>query len=996
MANHYFIGLGGAGGNILRELRKGMHLRQNEVLACGENLRTEFFYVDSNHNDLNKPWKVMGHPVHLDESRKLLIRDGNLKAVLGDLGKHPAIKPWIGTDTEVLRMIQGDDGTPGAQQRRRFGRFLFAIHIPKFVPTIKRQMDAMISDGARGECTFHLFATLCGGTGSGGLIDAALQIRKLYPDSANYKICVYTLITNDGDNGKDSGDFYPNQYAALKDVNALMLGNLKIHDLSSARGELFDFTKIDRVIHNTILVSNWNDLNIRLSLEQQEKLLAEWVLKTVLAGSAQELDAHFTKALINEDFAPIHPGEPARYRERSFRFSSVGIYRWSVPEQQIREYLSNSAAISVVDQLTWNHWSNGRSFTNSESAASSQTFYNANPLVNFGISIDSISTSGTQGLPVFKIEWANKLRKGVLAQAENAPNPLAVLEEGADRYFKREFRDTGVNAYFQALGNAIDRTAKELVGNIETKLREGWQAGKIGIYDCKQILEMLDADLSTLLDRVNTDSPSYRNESSKADEILSLRRSEWNKVGVISAFFGKKKKMINAHLETLITKYHADTQVASLDFCGRVLTKIRMDVGTLRGICSQLHSNMDMLRASLVSEVSILDDAMQNSDFLGYSEINRNELEEYRKMIIGDKATIEGIAATCRNIGAEDINDFYELATKGYDLICSRLERESEQTTTQKAMDISRDPRSGLAAIIGKNLLERLYQRFGQSAENLSIEMKKFVESAIVSLKLDNAAPQASALAGQELPAMPRRIILIQMPKVPASAAPSEREQFSTFVVNLKKALEGAIPGDYPVYFADSTNPSEMTVIAQTYFMPARFSVATSALKAIYDKKTLGQDDVSKNSAYFCHLSPDWIKNPDLFPEHGTKLRNSAITYYSIAEKLHLIEIGEDKDIYLRVTDESGVPKPDRIADNDAALQRFSDVELNELREKLIVEISKQTSRDLQSVLDAEKSNLALFLEKECSNRVSSPNYIARQSNYDEIAAAIKAITPAN
>lgn len=997
MPNHYFIGLGGTGGTILRELCKGMHLRKNEVKECGDKLRTEFLYVDSNHEDLNKPWKVLGHNVSLDQTQKILIRDGNLKAVLNDLGKFPNIQPWIGNDAEVLSMIQGDDGTPGAQQRRRFGRFLFAMHLAdEFIPTIKRQMDKMISDGAKGECTFHLFATLCGGTGSGALVDAALQIRKLFKDSKNYKICIYALITSDGDNGKDAGNFYPNQYSALKDINALMLGRLNVHDIAHPRGSKFDLKQFDRIIHNTILASNWNDVNIKLSLEQQERMLAEWVLQVVLAGSSQPLHTDFTKALVNEDFAPEHPGEPARNRERSFRFSSVGIYRWSVPEQQIREYLASAAAIVVVDQLTWNHWADGRSFTNSEFATNSKTFYSANPLGAFGISIDSICTSGSSGLPVFRVEWANKLRMGVLVQAENAPHPLASLEEGADRIFKREFRDTGVNAYFQALGNTIERTAKELVGSIERKLRESWQAGKIGIYDCKQILELLDADLSTLLDQVNTDLPDYRTKSNQADVILAQRRSEWNKIGVLSAFFGKRKKLLNSHLETLILKYHSDTQVAALNYCGRVLSRIKIEISELRGILNHTHGKFDELRRSLVTEVTALDSAMQGSDFLGYSEININELEEYRKKILADKGAIEQIAASCRNIGAEDIADFYELATNGFERICNRLESECEQATTMKAMDISRDARSGLTAIIGKNLLERLYQRFGQSEENLKAEMDKFVQNAIIALKLDGAAPQPSKLAGQDLPLMPRRIILIQLPRMPESASPNEREQFSEFVTRLKKCLEGAISAKHPIHFGESTNSSEMTVIAQTYFMPARFSETVNGLKLIYDRKTQGKDDVSKNCAYFCHISPDWKTNPDLFPEHGIALRNSVMTYYNIAEKLNLIETGEDKDIYLRVTEPNGVPKPDRIADNEVALHRFSDIELSELREKLIIEISKQPDKIRQSVLDDEKIALAKFLETECANRVSSPKYIARQSNYDEIVAAIKAITPVN
>jgi hypothetical protein len=148
---------------------------------------------------MEKSWRILGQPVHLSTPQKLLIRNGNLKAVLEDLGKFPAIKPWLGEEREIRSLIAGESGTPGAQQRRRFGRFLFANNVvDKFVPTIQERMKFMITDGAKGECTFHIFATLGGGTGSGTLVDVAVQLRKHFPKASDYKICVYVLVTSDG------------------------------------------------------------------------------------------------------------------------------------------------------------------------------------------------------------------------------------------------------------------------------------------------------------------------------------------------------------------------------------------------------------------------------------------------------------------------------------------------------------------------------------------------------------------------------------------------------------------------------------------------------------------------------------------------------------------------------------------------------------------------------------------------------------------------------
>jgi hypothetical protein len=999
MPNHYFIGLGGTGGNILCALKKGMHLRQSEIKVLGDDFRSEFLYVDSNTEELNgtdNKWRVLGQPVELNERQKLLIRDGDLQEVLSDLGRRPNLKPWLGKETEINALLAGQGGVPGAQQRRRFGRFLFANHASTFCEKIQRGMANMRENGGLEGCTFHLFATLGGGTGSGSIVDAIIQIRNLFPDQNSFKICAYTLIAGDGCDHIDQkgGYFYANQYAALKDINGILLKRIRLHDVSHPKGDWFNSARCGQMLHHCVLVSNRNSVQRNLSKDEQERMVAEWVLQIVIAQGSKNLDKDFTKALTGEDIAPQHPGEPKSLPSRSYRFASLGIFRWSVPEEQIRGYLSNCAAIGVIDQLTWNHWNDAKGFTNAAMAANAQQFFDTNPLASFGITTDSIAANGASGLPAFRVEWANKLRKGVMQQAANAPDPIGTLEEGAERFYKREFRDTGVAAYFQTLANQVDRTAKELVLRIERKLRESWQAGQIGIYDCKKILEMLDANLSNLLDQTASDIPEFRKQSKLADELLSQRRHEWNKVGWLSEKLGKKDKLLKAHLETLVTKYHADTQNEALNYCRSVLAKIREELNTLQGVFSRLHEMLDTLHARLDSEVSSLDSSIKGGDLLGFSEVNRTDLETYNRRILADKPGMDQVATACRNLQSVDINDFYELCLKGSDLISGRIERECDHFTSQKANDIARDTHAGLAAIIGKNLLERLHQRFGDSQEALKTEVHKFVDSAVEALMLSSIQTPPDFLIGERMPKMPARILLVQMPKMPDLSSSSERERMLEFVETLKNTIKGRA-GAIDVIFSESPSASEMTIISQSYWMAARFADCVGRIKERYIEKTTGEGDSARVARYLCHLSDDWISTPDLYPEQGDALHKSIKAHLAIAKRLHLIEITDDEKLLLRFTDEEGVDCGAPIADSEKDLYSLTDLALGEIRAKIQSELSKRSIAELDSILTQEKNDLKAVLDQN-GNKISAPSYITKKAQYDEIATALKGITPAN
>ena len=80
MANHLFIGLGGTGGKVLRELRKRVYEEFKSNAPTRGEAHIDYIYVDSSDDDLNDRtgWKVLGKSVHLADTQKVSIHGINL------------------------------------------------------------------------------------------------------------------------------------------------------------------------------------------------------------------------------------------------------------------------------------------------------------------------------------------------------------------------------------------------------------------------------------------------------------------------------------------------------------------------------------------------------------------------------------------------------------------------------------------------------------------------------------------------------------------------------------------------------------------------------------------------------------------------------------------------------------------------------------------------------------------------------------------------------
>ena len=361
--NHIIIGLGGTGGNIILAFRKILWVEHRNPQVeprtwDAENKRWSqpvanlgYLYVDSNDKELNQSdglWQWLGQSLALNKAEKLLIRDANMEAALNNLKQNPGISGWIG-DPDILRpMIQNSRGSQGANQIRRFGRYLFAQSAKRFADRINESVRT-VTEASTAELTFHICCTLGCGTGSGSVVDTISQIRKLYPDGATHRIFLYCLV-NDQHVADSVGFFYANQFAALTELNALRIGAWRPHDVLAFTEKRLESLRDN--FQSCFLISSINERGEVASKEEQQDMIAAYIYqKTVALHGITPPSLH--KAESFEDLKALD----AILKDRCTTFGTFGIKRFRIPEEEIREKLSYSFTTQAVSQSLFNNWS---------------------------------------------------------------------------------------------------------------------------------------------------------------------------------------------------------------------------------------------------------------------------------------------------------------------------------------------------------------------------------------------------------------------------------------------------------------------------------------------------------------------------------------------------------------------------------------------------------------------------------------------------------------
>jgi len=916
MTNHLIIGLGGTGGRIVREFRKNV-FRAFKNVDCRPSedanpvVYIDYLYVDSNDNDLNgqqEKWKVLGESVALPAASKLRLDNANLNAVLDNLAGYPGIAPWLGDANTIRHMVANTSGVSGANQIRRFGRFLFASlqQENRFTDRIGQLVNALEVRSHSAQTEFHVCCTLACGTGSGSLIDAITQIRRLHPDSNTHPIYVYVLITDKPAISANKGNFYANQYAALLELNALRLGIFKPHDLEAIHPTRLAVNDNFQV---AFLISDKNEGNVPLKVEQQENLVADFLYQKIVV-LRNNLPDTIKKTHTFEDVA-MYPCEPAGpLKKRSYFFGSFGIKRYAIPEEEIREKLLYTFSRQAVRQLQYNKWSDATGFLsdtafNFDASSFVEKADNLQKwcLTDNHLLLEEDFMQGAAQSSNMKDWWHSNIEAGKdTVKSSYGKNDWLNQLDNYAKGRNQLYRTVGVDSFYD--GKAKNKTdyARIITSKIEKDLFGYVFSGNYGI-------EHISKMLAALIEKVEKDSTRFSScliegkegvtqceENAKIeDDKLKRYRENFNKIGLID--LGKSTAILNDYATALKNKYYWETRKKALGFGKELLvelkqslTTLKSHVDTFRVYLSEASRDLDAQIEQRVKDTEAINFNDTLVPLMDATSVNQTIFELER-----NQDTRTSYAHAIRNEILNKLGEDKSFAklvqkmdkTQLFDL----LSQESNKYSSQAHQLLLHNAAEPIKPILGISIIEKLYAQYGGMTEQLRQIITNLMTSAVSYLQFENAAIQPNqALNDAHAPNSPQGSITVFLPKL--IAAP----HLTTFRQALVSAFHAAIAGTVDI--VDTTNNfNEITIVSTRYWFPLRLIRAisnnTQSLSVYYKNKMNVPDKKSVIQQIFLEDHQDL---PDLLLLADGAARQQALPYILIADGLGIIELLADPD----------------------------------------------------------------------------------------------------
>ena len=852
MQNHLFIGLGGFGGKTLAEIRKYAHLEKDRLKEDPHNApNVDYLYVDSSPDVYNDSalWRVLGENVSLTPADRIFIRDGNITDVVNQIDQLPHFAKWTG-DSESLRgRLEGQGGSDGANQRRRFGRFLFSSNA---IPFLTKVRDKITNLGEHNECSIHIFATFAGGTGSGSLIDAITIIRNHFTDESNFPIFVYGYVTSRDEEDSDIGGFFfANQYAVLRDLNALMLGKYRPQLLSENQERPIPDRKYINLVS---LITPNNRANVKFPPSAQVKATGQWVYQRVLASAAGQIPTACLKAFTGEDvlsgsdaYEKNRQGEPVR----SNRFGTLGIKRWRIPEEEIQEAFMLDYLDQVFNQAIHNRWDHKRGYIadHSDSPVGPDAILDAIDLN----SPEAWSLSNEEGYRTFQQDWEAESR--AVAFADNLNDSINRLASHLQEHAHGKFRDAGVGPYFQACQAGVGQDATKALRNLNDWIDDQWKAGKIGINQLAETLQQLIATLEARDKQFTNDSEL---ETTLPSQVIDRWSNRAAKIGWLAKLFGAETKMFKRFSRDIANSYIALTRKEAFSYAAKLAEHIQSNVEQLGGSLRQTRLKLErVLEGIKDSREPLLDHhAMErDNDEIVFDPDHYNQ---FWATMRGDRTNLDNLARECRARLLED-QTFSRLETlhgRSVEDIQSSLESEvGPFMQIGHANAAESNPTLAGIKLLGRKILDLFVNSENQNLRN---KVESFVESSVSLAKRKSAERQPKVLDPDfGTKQLPKEALLIFYPTSGGNKEANE---------NLETLFRSSMDTGRP-YFINAGDPADLRCFSMDVAMPARMLEVVHELKPHYLEKI-----ESSNGIYFCHLDFDAQSDeshPDLLAPTG-------------------------------------------------------------------------------------------------------------------------------
>lgn len=883
--NNFVIGLGGTGGLSVAAFRRAVSLRRKEMqtLKTNHQVQFEYLYIDSNAADLNTAigkndtWTVANESVALAPNQIIDISAGNVS--LRDLGSIENIRHWIGNQEDLKNGIQ-DPSIVGAGQRRRYGRVLFALNAANVYNTIHSAIQRMVQNNTTLQThglTFHIFATLGGGTGSGSIVDMVTLIHHICATNgwdAHLSINLYLYVGGPGAAGA-AGYFHGNEYAALRDINALMAGRYHPYLAGVPVPPLDPYYHRSNVVMGVYLSSDMAELSVPLSAQVDNMAnscldMVSFVLCGIIPASV--MMRHVT----GEDLLAIMPGELRRERdgimvndsadvskgelpERSYYFKSVSSKHLRHPADEIASVLKSQFALQVYGRWLKGHTGN-RSIPKTYQA-NREIFDWAEVALGCQPYKEMLESYAKQMLEPFTRKAHTKATHGA-QYSEDLLSDLTASVKATVAKISDEMAEHTANSEAGRVDPACS-TAQAAAEYVHAQLCQlmnqlrawGTKKNAWGIEQLKHFVDTLQTDLR---DFQMQDVACPRSCGNMED-----REQQWKKAGVIPTLFGMR---LNQMLENHYRESYAVVNRALEWYCTEMN---RIMVKSLLPLVNSVSQHLSQLIASLLKTQEL--EGKHLVDTLAKLEAANDHVSLY----VYDSNLLTVHRNHIKNVTEAEIGPFMNvLDKKWHDAFAQGIVPYKSTEFATLIGTIETKGADGAAPEDLWTISRHIHNTYAQANPNTASPV--LLDSIYLALAsyTKNAAEMGVQLVQNSLPvqltitAGPGLTVDTRVsPRIgkaygtsPAVTVedPAQNEMSNQAATELSRAVERTIQGGMSLEIYPQEDPYEARLLYLLTWMPARFLTITKHLSDIawnhYSGRIRG---AAASYSYFTSLDPE-------------------------------------------------------------------------------------------------------------------------------------------
>ena len=890
--NHILVGLGGTGGKILRDFKKRM-FEEFPKEEERSKLPVSLLYVDSSDEMMPQngksrdDFRVMGKDASFTQAEFLYIKSVDVNEILEHIDNYQSLKGIVKDATAVKRAI-GDLGH-AAGQKRRAGRLLFAANIQGYINALKRAFARCVENsGNENELFIHIFAGLAGGTGSGSIIDAIVQTRKIYPEA---NISVYAMVPEMHlpQPDMDQGRYYPNGYAALRELNALQVGRFRPYDITgNGPSDAFEYNpKANGVANGITLYSNVNENGISLnSLVELPKEIADYVYARVfLINSTEEINEQILRGYNYENMDGFEfefdelatvTGNIQIPLARTKKIVSFGLKRVIYPELRILRHISYTIGERVLWQLKYNNWRDNQGYVDEVRQKDYRKAYITDEYMSrWKMDLkhltleEKVLTADEEEQTSFNEYWHDKAI-GYAEEAKSASCPLNELDNIMNEFFRNHFREEGVESYFNGKQRVLARMGTEIRGIIERDLFQLLKQGDVSIVELREVSRVLLEHIAEVRQDLETRSKEEQINYEAIDNARVANVDEWSHLNILEKMVGKGAQRYADHQNILTDYYTSKTMLVALGFAKMLASTLQQELTSLNHEISAFEDKMN--GAIEKTEKQIFEQRKKNKgleDTRGaIIEVSEEEkMQNFETTLAADKTDMPSIAQQMRErIFDEEFKNF-GILTYNFtnDKLISIIETELAEVVERlhdQRMEINKK-------VLGLNILSQLRQKL-----NSDEEIKKFAQDVIdksgIFLKRNqneinkNVPNNEQPTEEMRMASINKRVILVSVPN------PGKGGNMKDFSDKLERAFKASIRQESSIttisFNTSSPRENELSIITINYCYPMRCAEWLKSYKERYERfLNTGNPAKDRDHAILLHSEGDGSDLPSLF-----------------------------------------------------------------------------------------------------------------------------------